>query len=328
MDVSEIGKGKQDSELGPPPPPPSPPLNILDPPPFFSGEGPETTETQLSLELGQSVEDAKSSTYYTLDAWKNLSKKEKNAILGNKGSTGFNKQDTDSIKWARWSWNPVSGCRHNCSYCYARDIANRFYEQGFEPSFWPQRLNAPHVTKVPAIAEQDVGWKNVFTCSMADLFGRWVPQEWIDAVLKECADASQWNFLFLTKFPKRLAEIDFPQNAWVGTTIDSQKRVAAAEEAFSKVKAAVKWISVEPYLEPHTFTDLSMFQWVVIGGSSKSSQTPEWKPPREWVQKLEEEAKQAGCKVYEKENLIRLIQHYPGYDAAEPMEAPKELFAT
>jgi pyruvate-formate lyase-activating enzyme len=28
-----------------------------------------------------------------------------------------------------WSWNPVTGCLHDCPYCYARDIANRFYRE-------------------------------------------------------------------------------------------------------------------------------------------------------------------------------------------------------
>jgi hypothetical protein len=134
----------------------------------------------------------------------------------------FNEQQTTSIEWARWSWNPVTGCRHNCSYCYARDIAERFYQQGFVPTFLPERLAAPRNTQVPASAEHDIGYRNVFTCSMADLFGRWVPREWIDAVLVEVAGNPQWNFLFLTKFPQRLPEFMFPSNAWVGTTVDAQ----------------------------------------------------------------------------------------------------------
>lgn len=31
-------------------------------------------------------------------------------------------QVNDNIGWAKWSWNPVTGCLHNCDYCYARDI--------------------------------------------------------------------------------------------------------------------------------------------------------------------------------------------------------------
>ena len=30
------------------------------------------------------------------------------------------------IEWCSHTWNPVTGCLHNCVYCYARDIAWRF----------------------------------------------------------------------------------------------------------------------------------------------------------------------------------------------------------
>jgi len=35
-------------------------------------------------------------------------------------------EDDNLIDWARFTWNPVTGCEHNCPYCYARDIAERF----------------------------------------------------------------------------------------------------------------------------------------------------------------------------------------------------------
>lgn len=30
------------------------------------------------------------------------------------------------IEWATMTWNPVTGCKHGCEYCYARRIARRF----------------------------------------------------------------------------------------------------------------------------------------------------------------------------------------------------------
>jgi len=120
-------------------------------------------------------------------------------------------QTNENVDWAKWTWNPVTGCLHNCGYCYARDIAERrmgdYKAIGFTPHFHQDRLLAPQYTKVPAKAETDIGYRNVFVCSMADLFGKWVPQEWIDAVLEEVRAAPQWNFLFLTKYPQRLADI-------------------------------------------------------------------------------------------------------------------------
>jgi protein gp37 len=146
---------------------------------------------------------------------------------------------------------------------------------------------------------------------MADLFGKWVPQEWIDAVFEQVRDNQQWEFLFLTKFPQRLAEIDWPNNAWVGTTVDRQYRVDIAEKAFRGVKAGVKWLSCEPMLEPLQFKSLEMFDWVVIGGASKSSQTPEFWPPFEWVVDLYQQARESGCKVWFKPNAISGLTECP-----------------
>lgn len=263
--------------------------------------------------------------YITLSAWNEMGENERKLLLtpSLSGAT-FNSQKNDNIEWARWSWNPVTGCKHDCPYCYARDIAMRFYDQKFEPSFLPDRLTAPQNTVVPSVASNDIGYRNVFTCSMADLFGRWVPTEWIEAVLDAVRAAPQWNFLFLTKFPIRLSEFEFPDNAWVGTTVDCQVRVKNAEKAFRNVKAAVKWLSCEPMLEPLHFTDLSMFQWIVIGGASSSTQTPEWHPPREWVIDLEKQAATTSCEIYEKTNLLDRMRNYPGYHAA-PASLPESM---
>lgn len=266
--------------------------------------------------------------YITLNEWESASREQRAAWLLTRDDTSkFNSQgDNESIEWALWSWNPVTGCRHNCPYCYARDIADRFYEQKFEPSLWPARLSAPSNTPFPeARAREWMGHKNVFTCSMADLFGRWVPSEWIEAVLDAVRSAPQWNFLFLTKFPQRMAEFRFPDNAWVGTTVDCQARVANAEKAFRKIKAGVKWLSCEPLIEPLKFKDLGAFDWLVIGGASKSAITPEWHPPRSWVEAIEKQARELGVKVYEKANLLKRICQYPGIEDVEPSFAPPGL---
>ena len=262
----------------------------------------------------------------TLPQWEAMSAEERRAVLTNiptNSGSGFNRQQNDSIEWALWSWNPVTGCRHSCSYCYARDIAERLFPTKFDPTFHPDRLKAPHTQKVPKDAAQKIGLKNVFCCSMADLFGGWVPQEWIEAVLTEVRAAPQWNFLFLTKYPQRLSQFEFPPNAWVGTTVDRQALVANAEAAFRNVHAAVKWLSCEPLLEPLHFTDLSLFQWLVIGGASKSNQTPEFRPPRSWVNDLEQAARQAGCAIYEKDNLLERIREYPGTPTEVVTAAPE-----
>jgi len=234
-----------------------------------------------------------------------------------KSSAIFNLTN-DNIEWAKWTWNPVTGCLHGCKYCYARDISNRYWpETEFKPEFHPNRLAAPKNTAIPSHLIDAPGIKNVFVCSMADLFGEWVPKEWIDSVLDVVRDSPQWTYLFLTKNPIRLIEIDWPDNAWVGTTVDTQRRVKPVEDIFREVKAPVKFLSCEPLLEELTFSDLSMFDWLIIGSRSKNSQLPAFQPEWAWVESLFNQARKAGLKVYFKPNLTIRPREYPLADLCD-----------
>jgi len=240
----------------------------------------------------------------------------------------------EMVDWAWWTWNPVTGCWHGCPYCYARDIANRFYETKFEPTFYPGRLRAPQNMKPMSVErikteaqkrrikleDAHVFAKNVFTCSMADLFGKWVPEEWIFQVFQAVKLSPEWNFLFLTKFPQRLQEINdklggFPDNVWVGTTVDTQSRVSLAEKSFKNIQAKVKWLSIEPMLEPLNFESLDMFDLIAIGGQSRTTKEPEFQPEWFWVESLMKQARESNTSVYFKENL-----------KARPKELPWQHF--
>jgi protein gp37/ParB-like chromosome segregation protein Spo0J len=235
-----------------------------------------------------------------------------------KAKPTFN-QTTDSIEWAKWTWNPVTGCLHGCAYCYARDIAKRYpdgFPNGFEPTFHESRLDAALNTKLPA--RKDRGHRNVFVCSMADLFGEWVDSEWIEKVISACEDAPEWTFIFLTKNPHRLTEFVFPINAWVGTTVDIQERVGPAIAAFealnnSENRPSVLFLSCEPMLEHLDFGEAGIdpFDWVIIGGCSASSGMAACQPAYEWVEDLLAAAKAAGCKRYMKPNLKCRLTEYP-----------------
>jgi protein gp37 len=85
--------------------------------------------------------------------------------------------------------------------------------------------------------------------------------------------------------------------------------VKAAEDAFGKITAKVKWLSCEPLLEPLEFSQLDVFDWVVIGGQTK----PNKGPKDDWYFSLKHQARAAGIKVYGKPNLefVEWPKEYP-----------------
>lgn len=233
--------------------------------------------------------------------------KEIRAFYEEEGHTcGFNKTN-ENVDWAAYTINPITGCLHDCAYCYAwyqAEDLNR-YKQGFQPTFFPGRLNA-FGEMAPPDETDHIREKNVFVGSMSDIFGKWIPDSMIQAILDEVEANDGFNHLFLTKFPQKLSRFDFPENAWIGTTVDKKHRVDLAERHFRQVDAEVKWLSCEPLKEDVApkFDDLSIFDCVVIGAQmGYGSDVDEEQPEFGWVTSLYEKAREAGCKVYLKENL-------------------------
>ncbi|WP_456478203.1 DUF5131 family protein [Geoglobus ahangari] len=225
------------------------------------------------------------------------------------------------IEWTDFTWNPVTGCRHGCQYCYARRIASRFrnlFPNGFEPTFHPERLDEPF--KVPRSFRSrnpnlPEGSAMIFTVSMGDLFGGWVSIEWIYPILNVVRSNPHHIFQFLTKNPYRLKEFPFTPNTWVGATVDwvTTESLRRARVALSRVSgASVRFVSLEPFLHLDFLVeaeDFEGFDWVIIG-----AQTNPYRPPeKEWVRRVVKLAHDAGAAVFLKDNLNwpERIQEFP-----------------
>lgn len=248
------------------------------------------------------------------------------------------------IDWADSTWNPVTGCLHGCEYCYAQRIAERFggasethnneccyecqwetegtgeihdlnepiydfdngrnapYPFDFDPTFHRYRLGEPAKWTKP---------RTIFVCSMADLFGDWVPDEWIQEVFEACAKAPQHRYLFLTKNPNRYNELAakgmLPQEHWYGYTATSQKMLWTFHHA-DECLVKNLFVSIEPILAPMQpgFCSHVPADWVIVGaetGQRKSKVVPE----RKWIDDILMDCEYGGRPLFMKESLRELM---------------------
>jgi len=154
------------------------------------------------------------------------------------------------------TWNPVTGCPHDCVYCWARRLALtklrhlERYRDGFN-----SRLNQEEF-------KRRFNSGVVFVSDMGDLFAETVPEEWIEMVLDHVKKFPSTFFLFLTKNPKRYHDfIDkFPKNSILGATIETDddniyRGISRAPLPSERIKAMAeldwetKFISIEPILK-------------------------------------------------------------------------------
>lgn len=256
--------------------------------------------------------------------------------------------DKSKIDWCDSTWNPVTGCYHDCKYCYARGITARFGDfmriDGTDIKTVPGRdgrmcIEVAHKTASPypekftptlyrhrLMQYAEKKGRVIFVCSMADLFGEWVPDAWIDAVFEACERATQHNYLFLSKNPDRYISLDMSgrllhgENLWYGLTVSDKKQAEGAMIAADMTEKAGAFLSIEPILEDVLIDDLktviaNFIDWVIIGaetGRRKDKVVPE----RKWIEDIVSDCRKANIPIFMKSSLSdiwgdSLIREFP-----------------
>ena len=233
--------------------------------------------------------------------------------------------ENSKIEWTEATFNPLRArnletgkvgwfCEHasrECDNCYAEKMnVNTYFGNGlpYKASALPQLelfLDEKMLTK-------PLRWRKprkVFVCSMTDLFGRFVKDEWIDRIFAVMALAPQHTFQVLTKRPERMRDylsVGIEQgrkvaignaavwthsaswplpNVWLGVSAGDQKTADERIPLLLQTPAAVRFISAEPLLGPVSLTDinpardetpdrldaLTGFTWCSHGGTKTDS---------------------------------------------------------
>lgn len=183
------------------------------------------------------------------------------------------------------------------------------YPYSFDPTFHRYKLGEPQRWKKP---------RTIFVCSMADLFGHWVPDEWIQEIFEACDKASQHRYMFSTKNPSRYAELlnllpkhRRPPNVaemWFGQSF------TGAERNYTPLALPpwqYRFASIEPLLRNLSRAEVMKIaatnEWIIVGAET-GVRKGKIIPKREWVEEIVKVCKEYGTPVFMKDSLRDLMR--------------------
>lgn len=199
-----------------------------------------------------------------------------------------------AIEWCDYTWNPVTGCKRGCSYCYAKRIYERFNEGSFtEIVFHPDRLDEPSKVKKPSI---------VFVGSMSDI--EYWSLEQIERVIQKCREYSWHTFMFLTKDANSYKHHVWPENTMQGLTLE---RLEKKENAFKLMHlfqhSKRPFLSVEPLLGKMENSDAyGHLEKIIVGAMTGRGSVV---PKKEWIDSLVNIPKE---KLFLKSNIKKYMK--------------------
>ena len=207
-----------------------------------------------------------------------------------------------AIDWADYTWNPVTGCRRGCKYCYAKKIHDRFYPTVpfSEITFHPERLNQPALVKKPSI---------VFVGSMSDI-EYWM-DDWTEQIISVCRENSQHTFMFLSKGPFSYKGHIWPENTMQGLTMEAIGDSYGGLVLQSFLESSPRpFLSLEPLqgsvMPLIQLNSIDKLERVIVGAMTGPGAVA---PKEEWVRSVMKNVPEEI--LFWKENILKLYPRIP-----------------
>ncbi len=222
------------------------------------------------------------------------------------------------IEYLTHTWNPTKGCTKlstGCENCWAKAMAQRLAGMGmegydpdepFKVMMYADRLEQPSKSKKSKV---------IGVSFMGDILHKDVPDYFIMQVLEAVHDANWHEYVFLTKRPERLVELQ-PQilDTWpsyefdhcrFGISIEDMKTGQARMDEFAKVLFLHKWISLEPMVGPVNIKQLNYMNeigQITLGGESGHKARP---MHPDWARQVRDDCADLGIPFWMKQMAKR-----------------------
>jgi protein gp37 len=248
------------------------------------------------------------------------------------------------IEWAEYTYNLITGCEYDCEYCFAKRLAkaqsgdirrHKAMKDIYTEINGCYDLSTPIRDENGRIVEYPFGSaptlhryktndykpvresRRVLVNAISDGFSDSIPDEWIRFTFDACAATPQHYYMFLTRNPKRYAEVELPdgRHYWYGVTIAANRDLYKIDLLPPDRKT---FVNFEPLMENIFLSpeDLKGINWITIGsmtGKVKNKVVAK----REWVEPIIELANEMEVPVFMRDSLgaimgeDAMIQEYP-----------------
>lgn len=251
--------------------------------------------------------------------------------------------ENSKIEWTDHTFNPWIGCTkvsQGCKHCYAETLMDKRYKRVKWGATGERKRTSAANWKKPLVwdkkAKKEGRRYKVFCSSLADVFED-NPQliEWRCDLWDLIEVTTSLDWLLLTKRPENVLEFTkrwsgelpqclshWPENVWIGTSVENQSTAEVRVPYLLRVPAAVRFLSCEPLLGPIDLSGiLSQIHWCIVGGESGINARP---MSIKWATSLVDQCQVAGVKVFVKQlgsNPVKVGD----WQGKEPVGTPLKL---
>jgi protein gp37 len=241
------------------------------------------------------------------------------------------------IEWTDYTFNPWIGCTKvspGCANCYAEHstpVRTMKIEWGKgNPRHRTSESSWNKIRSLNRKSEKAGIRTKVFCASLADWLDPEVPSSWLCDLLELIRETPNLDWQLVTKRPElfhdRMAAVIRewesshgasiarnwrhlsipPSNVWFGITTENQKTFDDRTRELSFISANLKFLSVEPLLEPITLKVRDQIDWIIVGGESgKNARSTDLA----WIESIANQSTELKIPLFVKQLGSRIFHH-------------------